>query len=119
MGKPNFFADTDVLNCLLGMQYDPKVSPVMDLTVDVPDLPIWFSLKSNAQEHTLTLYTQTELYMKNEGMASAMGHVIVNGQTGQVKMSVPQGIDQKNVAIFYMACRNLSIFAKEKGLATL
>ena len=27
MGKPNFFVDTDVLNCLLGMQYDPKVSP--------------------------------------------------------------------------------------------
>ena len=45
MAKPNFFADLDVLNCLLGMQYDMKAQPAMDLTVDVLELPFWFSLK--------------------------------------------------------------------------
>ena len=69
MSTLNFFADLDVLNCLLGMQYDVKAKPAMDLTVDFQDLPFWFSLKSDRNSQTLTIYKQMELYSKDEKMA--------------------------------------------------
>ncbi len=118
MSKLNFFADLDVLNCLLGMQYDVKASPAMDLAVDFLDLPLWFSLKSDGKTRTLTVYKQMELYSKDENMAMFMASVVLDDTTGQVQVKAPQELND-NMAAFYIACRNLSLFAKEKGLEKL
>lgn len=118
MSKLNFFADLDVLNCLLGMPYDGNAKPAMDLTVDCQDLPFWFSLKNEANSRTLTIYKQMELYTKDESMAMFMASVVLDDVTGQAQVKAPQGLGD-NMAAFYIACRNLSLFAKEKGLETL
>lgn len=118
MSKPNFFADLDVLNCLLGMQYDMKAEPAMDLTIDFQDLPFWFSLKSDRNSQTLTIYKQMELYSKDEKMAMFTASVVLDNTTGQAQVKAPQGLGE-NMAAFYIACRNLSLFAKEKGLEKL
>ena len=118
MSKLNFFADLDVLNCLLGMPYDGNAKPAMDLTVDCQDLPFWFSLKNEANSRTLTIYKQMELYTKDESMAMFMASVVLDDVTGQAQVKAPQGLGD-NMAAFYIACRNLILFAKEKGLETL
>ena len=118
MNKPNFFVDLDVLNCLLGMQYEPKANPVMDLTVDVLELPFWFSLKNGEKTRTLTLYTQMELYTKNEASSVEKGSVTLDDESGNAQVRAPQGLGN-NMAAFYIACRNLSLFARENGLDRL
>ncbi len=118
MGKMNFFADLDVLNCLLSMQYDMKAQPAMDLTVDVLELPFWFSLKNGETSRSLTIYTQMELYSKNEEMAVSKASVVLDDASGNAKVTAPQGLGE-NMAAFYIACRNLSLFAKEKDLDRL
>ena len=118
MAKPNFFADLDVLNCLLGMQYDRMAQPAMDLTVDILELPFWFSLKNEEKSRSLTFYTQMELYSKNEEMAISKASVVLDDASGNAKVTAPQGLGE-NMAAFYIACRNLSLFAGEKGLDKL
>ncbi len=118
MSKPNFFANLDVINCLLGMQYERTALPAMDLTMDVLELPFWFSLKNDEQSRTLKLYTQMELYTKKEEMAVSKGSVVLDDVSGNAKVSAPPGIGE-HMAAFYIACRNLSIFAKENSLEKL
>ena len=118
MNRPNFFADLDVLNCLLGMQYEATAQPAMDLTVDLPELPFWFCLKNEAKTRKLTLYTQMELYTKDENSAVEKGSVTLDDASGNAQVRAPQGLGE-NMAAFYIACRNLSLFAKENGLEKL
>ena len=115
MAKLNFFADLDVLNCLLGMQYDKNAHPAMDLTVDMLDLPFWFSLKNEEKSRSLKLYTQMELYTKDESMALVKASVVLDDVSGNAQVQAPQGLGE-NMAAFYIACRNLSLYAKEKSL---
>ena len=116
MAKLNFFADLDVLNCLLGMTYDLQKKPAMDLTIDFTDLPFWFSLKNEEKKRSLTIYKQMELYSKDESMSIFVGSVVLDDDTGNAQVKAPQGLGE-NMAAFYIACRNLSLFAKENGLA--
>lgn len=105
---PNFFVDLNVLNCLLGRQYDLEALPAMDLTIALLDQPFWFSLK--AKEKTFTFYTQTEMYSKDESLVISKGSVVFES----VQVTALKDIDN-----MYLACRNLSLFAKENGLDKL
>ena len=94
MSKPDFFANLDVVNCLLGMQYERTALPAMDLTMDVLELPFWFSLKNDEKSRTLKLYTQMELYTKKEEMAVSKGPVVLDDVSGNAKVSAPPGIGE-------------------------
>lgn len=118
MSKLHFFADLDVLNCLLGMNYDRSARPAMDLTMDVVEIPFWFSLKNEGKTRSLTLYTQMELYTKDEKTSVTKGSVVLDDASGNAKVSAPKGLAE-NMAAFYVACLNLSFFAREKGLVQL
>ena len=118
MSKPNFFADQDVLNFLLGMQYDENAKPEMDLTVNFLDMPFWFSLKNEKQSRSLTVYKQTESYSKDEKLAVFAASVVLDDVSGQTQVKAPQGL-RENMASFYLACRNLSLFARKNGLEQL
>ena len=65
MSKPNFFAGIDALNCLLQTDFAEPTKDI-DLTLDLIELPFWFSLQSDEKTQTLKAYTQMELYSKDE-----------------------------------------------------
>ena len=51
-------------------------------------------------------------------MAMFMASVVLDDATGQAQVKAPQGLGE-NMAAFYIACRNLSLFSREKGLEKL
>ena len=118
MEKPNFFISLDILNPLLHMDYDINAQPKLDLTIDVPELPFWFSLKTGEKEQKLTLYVQMELYTKDETKSVVKGFVELDHESGNAKVSAPRELGQ-TMSAFYIACRNLSLYAKEEGLDRL
>ena len=109
MAIPNFFADIDALNHLLGMEFEEN-APELDLTLDLIDLPYWFSLHSDEATQTMKVYTQMDLYNKNEGMCSEKGSLVLDRASGEGQVKAPRDI-ANNMGAFFAACRNLGAWA--------
>ena len=109
MAIPNFFADIDALNHLLGVDFEEDV-PALDLTLDLIDLPYWFSLHSDEATQTMKVYTQMDLYNKNEDMCSEKGSLVLDRASGEGQVKAPRDI-ANNMGAFFAACRNLGAWA--------
>lgn len=117
MRKPNFFAGINVLNILLQTEFAEPTGDV-DLTVDLIELPFWFSFKSDEKTQTLKAYTQMEIYSKDENMATEKGSLVLDRETGQASVKAVQEI-AGNMGAFFAACRKLSYLIQENGLEPL
>ena len=117
MSKPNFFAGIDALNCLLQTDF-AKPTKDVDLTLDLIELPFWFSFKSDEKTKTLKAYTQMDLYSKDESMATEKGSVVLDRASGRASIKAVQEIGE-NMGVFYAACQKLSCLIQEKGLEPL
>lgn len=117
MPKPNFFAGIDALNCLLHMDFE-KPTKDIDLTLDLVELPFWFSFQSDEKTQTLKVYTQMELYNKDENMASERGSMVLDRASGEASGKAVEEIGE-NLTQFFVACQKLSCLIQEKGLEPL
>ena len=117
MALPNFFVGIDALNCLLQTDFDEPKKDI-DLTLDLIELPFWFSFRSNKKKQTLKVFTQTDLYTKDEKMAVEKGSLVLNRASDQVSIKAVQEISE-SMKIFYVACQKLSCLIQEKGLKSL
>lgn len=117
MSKPNFFAGIDALNCLLQTDFAEPTKDI-DLTLDLIELPFWFSFQSDEKTQTLKAYTQMELYSKDESMATEKGSLVLDRASGQASVKAVQEIGE-NMGAFYAACQKLSCLIQEKGLEPL
>ena len=117
MSKPNFFAGIDALNCLLQTDFD-EPSKDIDLTLDLIELPFWFSFCSDAKTQTLKAFSQAELYSKDEQMAIEKGSWVLDRASGQASVKAVREIVE-NMGAFYAACQKLSCLIQEKGLEPL
>lgn len=117
MSKPNFFAGIDALNCLLQTDFAEPTKDV-DLTLDLIELPFWFSFKSDEKTQTLKAYTQMDLYIKDESMATEKGSLVLDRASGQASVKAVLEIGE-NMEVFYAACQKLSCLIQEKGLEPL
>ena len=106
MSKPNFFAGIDALNCLLQTDF-AKPTKDVDLTLDLIELPFWFSFKSDEKTKTLKAYTQMDLYSKDESMATEQGSVVLDRASGRASIKAVQEIGE-NMGVFYAACQKKS-----------
>ena len=117
MSKPNFFADVEALNLLLGMEFEDGL-PEIDLTLDLIDLPIWFGFHSDETTQTLKAYAQHELYNKDESMAIERGSLVLDRESGNATVKATKALGE-NMGAFFAACRNLSFFAHTHDLGPL
>ena len=117
MTTPNFFTDVDALKCLLQMDSDDP-SKDIDLTLDFIDLPIWFSFRSDEKTQTLKVFTQTELYVKDETLAMEQGSMVLDRASGQASVKAEEQIS-KHMGVFFTACQKLRCLIQEKGLESL
>lgn len=117
MPKPNFFAGIDALNCLLQMDFDDPAKDI-DLTLDLIDLPFWLSLHSDEKTQTLKVYIQSELYSRDEKMATSCGSLVLDRASRRADVEAPQALGE-NMGAFFSACQNLSCLIQEKGLEPL
>ena len=106
MSKPSFFAGIDALNCLLQTDFAEPTKDI-DLTLDLIELPFWFSFQSDEKTQTLKAYTQMELYSKDESMATEKGSLVLDRASGQASVKAVQEIGE-NMGAFYAACQKLS-----------
>ena len=119
MANPNFYADINVLNCILKMEFDEPETDI-DLTIDIINLPLWFSFRSDEKNQTLTVYTQPELYTRNEKFVTSFkkGSLVLDRATGQAKVEAIEAL-QNNMGAFFAACRNISRLIIKENLQPL
>ncbi len=114
---PNFFIGIDALNCLLSADISEGTEDI-DLTFDFIDLPYWFSFRSDAQTQTLKVYTQMEMYNKDESFMSESGSLVMDRETEQATVKATQALSD-NMGAFYFAAKKLGDLIQEKGLQPL
>lgn len=117
MSKPNFFAGVDALNCLLQTDFKEPAKDI-DLTLDLIELPIWFSFESDDKTQTVKAYTQMEMYTRDENMSYEKGSLVHERESGKVTINAVQEIGE-NMGAFFNACHKLSCLIQEKGLEPL
>ena len=114
MSCPNYYADIEALNLLLQMEFSGDHKDV-DLTLDLIDLPFWFSIHSDEKTQTLKAYSQGELYSRDESLSMERGSLILDRETGEGKVTATREIGE-NMGAFFKACLNLGCYTQEKGL---
>ena len=82
MAKLNIFADTDALNCLLGMDYGFPSEDIA-FTLDFTDLPLWFSFSSNEEAQTLKAYSRGEWHNRSESKGKKQCSLVLDRKTQQ------------------------------------
>lgn len=116
MKKPNFFAGVEALNHLLQMEYDDMLLGTNnDLTLDVIEIPNWLSLHCTKKTKTVKLYSQGELYSKDEKMAIEEGSITVDLKSGKTTVKSTKEMAD-TLTLLFKACLALSCFIADKGL---
>ncbi len=117
MTRPNFFADVAALNCLLKMDLDEPERDC-DLTLDIVDVPFWFSFSSDEKTQRMKAYRQLEIYGKDEEMASEAASLELDRESGTVSGRASDELGD-NIGAFFGACKKLNCLIGEKGLEPL
>lgn len=117
MTRPNFFADIEALNCLLQMSFD-ELQQDIDLTLDLTDIPYWFSFHSDEKTQTLKAYTQVEMYNKDEKLAFEKGSLTLDRASEKASVRAAEDLGE-NMGAFFVACRNIGCLIRDNGLESL
>lgn len=112
--KPNFFCDIDVMNVLINREISENV-PEMDFTVSLIELPLWLSFSHDDNNWIFKVYSQHEMFNRDESLASEKGHLVVDKETGEGSGSGREELKDA-ITLFFKACQSLSIFIREEGI---
>lgn len=116
MDRLNFFCNVDALSILMGMDF-PEDHPAADISVDLVELPLWFTVTADEESWTLKVMERGEVHTYNEAQSADLGTLTVDRKTGEGSVNASDAMVAENAAIFFQAFRNLSFYAQENRLA--
>ncbi|MBR5502059.1 MAG: sel1 repeat family protein [Oscillospiraceae bacterium] len=116
MYKPNFFCNTETMQFLAQLPYAAE-HPTEDLTVHFIDAPYWFIFTADDRSWTLRAKQRGELFSPDESLLIELAGITVSKQTGEGEGRATDRALSQNMAFFFQACRNLSFYVQQNGLA--
>ncbi len=116
MSRLNFFCNVDTLNLLMGMDF-PEDHPTVDISVDLIELPLWFTFTADEKNWTVKIMERGEVHAYDESQGASLGTLTVDRKTGEGSASVSDEMLAENAVIFFQAFRSLSCYAQENQLA--